>query len=165
MFPKLISLLLVSAAGVHAHNWVNSPSRSEFASTVNPALPSQTGLPHVKVIAGQDFQVEWVNGHDSDCYWILVPEKDAFKNLLKLNQRAYDDYLDNAPANQQVPPPKRWQKYHRKYNSKTLDNKPGDAFFAAVTTANDNDPNYMLRPDVFDGRFSGAPKPTCPCRI
>jgi hypothetical protein len=157
MFPKLlISLLLVSAADVHAHNWVNSPSRSEFASTVNPALPSQTGLPHVKVIANQDIQVEWVNGHDSDCYWVLTAEQDSFKNLVKTNTRVLDDFINNAPANQQVPPPARWQKYHRKYDNFNLDNKAGDAFFQAVIKPTDNSANYMVRPDVFEGRFAGV---------
>jgi hypothetical protein len=52
-FPRMSSalMLLLSAltSSTIAHNWVNSPSRSEFASTVNPALPSQTGLPHARV--------------------------------------------------------------------------------------------------------------------
>jgi hypothetical protein len=151
------SLFLAAlCVAVRAHNWVNSPSRSEFASTVNPALPSQTGLPHVKVIANQDIQVEWVNGHDSDCYWVLTAEQDSFKNLVKTNTRVLDDFINNAPANQQVPPPARWQKYHRKYDNFNLDNKAGDAFFQAVIKPTDNSANYMVRPDVFEGRFAGV---------
>jgi hypothetical protein len=123
---------------------------------VNPALPSQTGLPHVKVVANQDIQVEWVNGHESDCYWVLTSEQDSFKNLLKINTRVLDEYISNAPAAQQVPPPARWQKYHRKYDSVNLDNKAGDSFFQAVIKPTDNNNNYILRPDVFEGRFTGV---------
>ena len=87
-----------------------SRRRRQFASTVNPSLPSQTGLPHARVIANQDVQIEWVNGHDSDCYLILLPEKDSMKNMLKQNNALLEDYINNAPADQQTPPPPRWQK-------------------------------------------------------
>lgn len=124
---------------------------------MNPSLPSQTGLPHARVIADQDFQVEWVNGHDSDCYWILTSAVDGLKNLRKTNTAALEDYINNAPAAQQVSPSARFQKYHRKYNSVTLDNKAGDAFFQAVIKSSDNNQNYIPRPDTFEGSFSGAP--------
>jgi hypothetical protein len=154
---SVLVLLSALASTTMAHNWVNSPSRSEFASTVNPALPSQTGLPHARVLANQDVQVEWVNGHDSDCYWILTAEKDSFKNLLKMSTTALEDYINNAPADQNVSPPPRWQKYHRKYNSANNDNKAGDAFFQSVIKPADGNANYLARPDTFEGRFSGAP--------
>jgi hypothetical protein len=153
---KVFLLALALLSTTTAHNWVNSMARSGFASTVNPSLPSPTGLVHAKVIAGQDIQVEWVTGHDSDCYWILTSEKDHMKNLAKLNTRALDDYIANAPAAQQVPPPTRWQKYHRKYDQYTLDNQLGDKFFQAIVRASDNDPNFMLRPDSWDGVFQGV---------
>jgi hypothetical protein len=109
------------------------------------------------VIANQDVQVEWVNGHDSDCYWILTSATDGIKNLRKTNTALLEDYINNAPAAQQVPPPARWQKYHRKYNNVNLDNKAGDAFFQAAIKPTDNNPNYIPRPDNFEGSFSGAP--------
>jgi hypothetical protein len=130
----------------------------QFASTVNPSLPSQTGLPHARVAPGQDFQVEWVNGHDSDCYWVILPEKDHMRNLLKMNTAALEDYINNAPEDQKKSPELRYQKYHRKYNSLTLDNKAGDNFFLKVVGANSSDPNFMPRPVVFEGSMSGAPR-------
>jgi hypothetical protein len=129
----------------------------QFASTVNPTLPSQTGVPHARVIANQDVQVEWVNGHDSDCYWILTPATDGIKNLRKTNTALLEDYINNGPAAQQVPPPARWQKYHRKYNNFNLDNKAGDAFFQAAIKPTDNNPQLHSASDNFEGSFSGAP--------
>lgn len=121
-------------------------------------LPSQTGLPHVRVVANQDFQVEWVAAHDSDCYWVLTLAKNAAKNLLSTTSAVLDSYIDNAPAPQRVPLPTRYQKYHRKYNSTTLDNKVvGDKFFQSVIKWSDNNTNYIQRPDTFEGNFTGAP--------
>ena len=129
---------------------------------MNPSLPSQTGLPHVRVAPGQDFQVEWVNGHDSDCYWVILPEKDHQRNLLKMNTAALEDYINNAPEDQKKSPELRFQKYHRKYNSLTLDNKAGDNFFLKVVGVNSSDPNFMPRPPVFEGSLSGAPRMNTP---
>jgi hypothetical protein len=83
------------------------------------------------------------------------------KNLAKLNTRALEDYIANAPAAQQVPPPPRWQKYHRKYDSAIhARQQPGDKFFQSITSrASDNDPNFMLASrHVLDRcRSQGAP--------
>merc|ERR1712000_53781 len=95
MFSIVFIVALIALA--NAHNWVNSPSRSVQANTVPPALPSSTGQPHVQVIAGQPFQIEWVQGHGRDVWFVFVAAADHKKMALHTS-KYMDAYLDEAGA-------------------------------------------------------------------
>merc|ERR1711862_340924 len=113
MFSIVFIVALIALA--NAHNWVNSPSRSVQANTVSPALPSSTGQPHVQVIAGQPFQIEWVQGHGRDVWFTFVAAADHKKMSLHTS-KYMDAYLDEAGATKSAIPAK-YEKYHRKYKT------------------------------------------------
>lgn len=58
--------------GAEGHNWLNSPSRSPIANTLNPSLPKQKATPHVQVTDGQDFIIEWASSHWSPFHIAVV---------------------------------------------------------------------------------------------
>jgi len=76
---------------------------------------------------------------------------------LKHSNAMLEDFLNNAPPAQQVPPSPRWQKYHRKYNEASLNNKAGDGFFQRIIKKADGNANFIERPETFEGRMTRAP--------
>jgi len=149
-----IVFIVACVAVVNAHNWVNSPSRSVQANTVSPALPSSTGQPHVQVIAGQPFQIEWVQGHGRDVWFVFVAAADHKKMALHTS-KYMDAYLDEAGATKSAIPAK-YEKYHRKYKTTSLENGGTNNYFKRHVP--ESDANHITRDATFKGSFSGAPK-------
>jgi len=150
MFSIVFIVALIALA--NAHNWVNSPSRSVQANTVSPALPSSTGQPHVQVIAGQPFQIEWVQGHGRDVWFTFVAAADHKKMSLHTS-KYMDAYLDEAGATKSAIPAK-YEKYHRKFKTTSLENGGTNGYFKRHVPK--TDPNYITRDATFKGSFSGA---------
>merc|ERR1712000_154420 len=153
--PTFILLLVV--ASTNAHNWLNSLSRSTGANTRKPAAPSKTGQPHAQVAAGQFLQAEWVQGHGSDSYFILVAEKDYNQLNKHTDEKLLNAYLSEAGATKGVPS-RMHTKYHRVYSTGTPSRNHGSrnnyfTGFVPRTAA-----HFIERDRMFSGRFTGAPR-------
>lgn len=61
--PRLAMFVMVMIGVSSAHNWINSRSRSNGASTYQPFKPATTDMPHAEVGPGQAFQIEWMTAH------------------------------------------------------------------------------------------------------
>jgi hypothetical protein len=88
-----------------------------MASVVHPCQTRTTADPHVQVIPGQQFQLEWSVGHGDSgttfSYFVLLKATDY--DQLKLAQLSdIDDYLNwaNVPSNGWVYNTTNWQKRH-----------------------------------------------------
>jgi len=153
MIFNCVFALFSLIAFVNCHNWVNSPSRSPQANTVGPFLPSSTGRPHVKVRAGQPFQVEWVQGHGGSVWFVLLAEGDQDKAKLH-TAKMMDDYLAEAGADKKVPSGK-WSRWHRSAKNDKVHGKMAGYFVGNVPKTNGN---YITRDATFEGTFAGQPK-------
>merc|ERR1712086_15355 len=94
-------LLLLLAATVDAHNWINHPSRAVKVSTAKPC-PQRSILQqtHVQANPGQRVQVEWATGHSgSDGSFVLVDAEDEHM-LTQYSDQVRDEYLENATSTQ-----------------------------------------------------------------
>jgi hypothetical protein len=136
-------LLLMGLSYTSAHNWINSPSRSSAASSIQPCKPSYTGIPHAQVGPGQPFLVEWMNGHGSFAYFAIQHASNA--HFLNSNTYALlDDYIKNAPAGSNVGLKPEFQKLRRKDVVQTDGN---------LKLVNKTNPIFIERPTEFAGQI------------
>jgi hypothetical protein len=61
--PRAAMVVMVMIGLSSAHNWINSLSRSNGASTYQPFKPATTDMPHAQVGPNQKFQIEWMTAH------------------------------------------------------------------------------------------------------
>ncbi len=140
LYRSTVLLLVFGSAlpTAHAHNWVVSFARSQFVAQTNGPCPRKEGSgPHVQVVAGQLFDMEWPTAHGDMGIFTTVRAGDEAK-LATLTDADKQAYLAGCPenfANDAV-----MRKYHRKATA-TVDleteSKPG--FFAAVIKPGDPD--------------------------
>jgi len=163
--PRLAFALFLIFSVASAHNWINSLSRSPGASTYRPCKPPLTDMPHAQVGPGQSFEIEWMNGHGGDTYFVIIHRDNVDK--LKLHTTTMlDDYINKAPngSNRAMDPLR--QKFHRK-DSAGLNNTYTDAngvvvhqpgFYAGIIPY--GDARFIYRPPVFGGRIGGITNPS-----
>lgn len=161
MFLFALLVVIVFASSAEAHNWLNTPSRSFMqAEQILPCPPREQPFPHVQVRAGNDFQVEWVTGHDRFTYWVLVKAEDE-PLLSTLNEAKLNEYLTTSPATPGlnnaggvIADPK-YNRYHRVPSNSTSNLGVAGFYQRIIPTT---DPLFVPRPtkDV-SGFLSGAP--------
>ena len=59
ILTSLLCLLSSPSFQVSGHNWIMSPHRAKQAGTSPPCIPRLSSQPHVQVIPGQEFNIEW----------------------------------------------------------------------------------------------------------
>lgn len=93
-------LLAVLMKPASAHNWVNTPSRAQIAAVTVPCVARVDPSPHLQVIPGQEFQMEWSTGHGDTTtvwtYWVFLKEGD-YNMLTTITDAHMEDYLNRAP--------------------------------------------------------------------
>jgi len=157
IFPLLLSFVV-------AHNWVNSPSRSSIVfPTANPgSCGAYSGQPHVQVIAGQMFQIEWVQGHATAPVYFGFYQMPADGNelavLTQASSAVFDKYLLAAPAAQQVSPTATFRQYTRQITN-SLDYtgyQTGTFMPNYYVNATKSASYYIPRDPVFVGTFTNG---------
>lgn len=156
-----LSLLLCLIVSALAHNWVTTPSRSLYHSEVSPCKASSNGgRPHVRVQAGQHFQVEWSTGHTGFHYYVFVAQSDADKLSRHTDEKLLEDYFKGMPSADNKRTEPLYTKYHRKTRDKELDligeifkdNKQNNIVgWLKRQMERGKDPYYAVRPAQFKG--------------
>ena len=116
--PGLV-LALVSLPGASAHNWLGTPARAMLkASTKAPCLGRREGEVHAQVGPGQGITMKWATGHGRAAYIVVLSGNDEHQLRRSDFKDAVEEYLNEAPAAQQVAQQKKWKRYHSlKYSS------------------------------------------------
>jgi hypothetical protein len=139
--------LLAGLSVAYAHNWINTPSRAEQASTFRPCLPRlDPSVPHAQIGPGQEFEIEWSTGHPPSYFYFFTINADDYDNLNDITQDVIDWYLANAPVGSSNAQDPYWRKYHR---SQTTNNGVAASQFNG--TISSTDARYIVRSPRFDG--------------
>lgn len=93
---------LFMAFPASAHNFVITPSRALIASVTAPCQARVNPAPHLQVIPGQKFQLEWTVGHghqnDFPTYFVMLRERDYHQLKASKLETSLEEYLANAPS-------------------------------------------------------------------
>ena len=138
---------------------LNSPrSRASRASTVSPCRQRTDPLtPSVQVSPGQQFHIEWSNGHSRSTNFFALLRAEHEYRLASVNKPLLEEYLREAPAgavsNAEYAGP-QWRKRHLGWASRQAKgNADSHADFLAEGKVNINnsksDPEYLERPAAF----------------
>lgn len=80
---------------------MNSPSRAQISAVSIPCISRVDPAPHLQVVPGQKFQLEWSTGHgDSSTVitYIVFLREDDYDKLYALTDSMLDEYLAKAPS-------------------------------------------------------------------
>jgi hypothetical protein len=163
--PRFALLMLVFIGIASAHNWINSPSRSPYASTYSPFRPAITPLPTAQVGPNQTFQIEWMTAHYGETYFAVVHSK--YESYMSgINQTLLDDYIALAPPSAFINATSgKWQRFARKDKPGLDNDHPGligdpiqTNYFQSII--NSSNPLFISRPPSWPGRVGDVNNPT-----
>lgn len=153
-----VCLLLLSSSPVSGHNYIKSQHRAYEAAVANPCQSRMGNQPHVQVIDGQTFEIEWSVGHGdytNGPFYFTIIKDDYYQNLRADNITAIlKDYIASAPTSAYNTDP-MFEKHHiRKIsecdssgtNSKKLCNPT--AYFKEESLPS-TDPTFITRDTVY----------------
>ena len=153
-----VALIVALASPVTAHNYIKSQHRAYQAAVSVPCQARLGNQPHVQVVAGQFFEIEWSVGHGDytagPFYFVVVPLS-AYDRLKADNITAIiADYIKLAPLsayrNVSSSTPALWQKHHLRLNTSAEDGSgimdpTFGAYFLEPFGMPLSDPTYIVR--------------------
>jgi len=159
----LLVLLAVSVpAPVTAHNFIKSLHRASEAAVTRPCQARVGNVPHVQVIAGQTFEIEWTIGHgdytQGPYYFAVVPiaeyDRLASDNITDI----FQDYIKSAPASASTAySGAMWEKHHNKLAGECWNDGCTSAAYYKQTSLDHSDPTFIHREQAY---IDGSKPPT-----
>jgi hypothetical protein len=159
---SMVSLMLPSVSG---HNYFMSIHRASTASTTNPCPARIGNQPHAQVIAGQEFIIEWTNGHfdsyNSPVYFAVVPTSEMAELTVSNITAIMEDYIKLAPAGAAIEKGDGyWNHYFNYQQKEDFDPMNGQCNFEYAKYFLDcpnswlkpGDKNYIVRPKAYRDR-------------
>ena len=107
---------------------------------------------------GQPFAIEWLIAHGGVVYFSIVSDDD-FNHLAEITDQLLEEYIQAAPAAQQVPPTEGYRKFYKTGSNTPLADSGGSGdpnFFKSIVNA--GDPWYIENPNLYNAAAPAGSK-------